>query len=105
MTREAGTSQTEGARLFREAWIGGLHQHFPSEPKVAYVNPWVDTPQRNARPRAAGSVYEPVRQFIEISGGTTARLPREQKSRFAATCWAAQMFKRFDDPKSDCVAD
>jgi hypothetical protein len=52
-----------------------------------------------------GCVYEQARHFIEISGGTTARLSREQKSRFVATCWKAQMFKHFEDPKPGYVAD
>lgn len=42
--RGAGMSQTEGARLFREAWITGVHQHFPGEPKASYVTSWDDTP-------------------------------------------------------------
>ncbi|ROV70163.1 hypothetical protein D3105_02485 [Streptomyces globisporus] len=46
-------------------------------------------------------VRHPTRrqQFIEISGGHAARLSREQKSRFVASCWTAQMFKHFEDPK------
>ncbi|UFQ15223.1 MULTISPECIES: hypothetical protein [Streptomyces] len=96
-------SQTEGARLFREAWITGVRQHFPGEPKAGYVTPWDDTPQWERE--AAGSVYEQVRHFVEISGGTTARLSREQKSRFVATCWTAQMFRHFDEPKPGYVAD
>ncbi|MFD9419129.1 hypothetical protein ACFWC9_31130 [Streptomyces goshikiensis] len=96
-------SQTEGARLFRETWIAGVHQHFPGKPKAGYVTPWEDTPQWERE--AAGSVYDQVRQFIEISGGHTSRLSREQKSRFVATCWTAQMFKHFEDPKPGYVAD
>lgn len=65
-------SQIEGARLFREAWIEGVHQHFPGEPKAGYVTPWDDTPQWERE--AAGAVYKQVRQFIEISNGNTARL-------------------------------
>lgn len=33
-------SQSEGARLFREAWITGVRKHFPGEPKPGYVTPW-----------------------------------------------------------------
>ncbi|TGZ17314.1 hypothetical protein DV517_22870 [Streptomyces sp. S816] len=32
-------SNAEGARLFREAWIAGVRQHFPWEPKAGYVTP------------------------------------------------------------------
>ncbi|WP_406401498.1 hypothetical protein OH805_20760 [Streptomyces sp. NBC_00879] len=96
-------SHEEGARLFREAWIAGVQAHFPGEPKAGYVTPWVDTPQWERE--AAGAVCEQVRQFIEISSGRTARLSREQKSRFVATCWTAQMFKHFEAPKPGYVAD
>ncbi|MET8295451.1 hypothetical protein [Streptomyces sp. NPDC005180] len=96
-------SQTEGARLFREAWIAGVQQHFPGEPKAGYVTPWEDTPQWERD--AAGAVYAQVRQFIDISDGKTDRLSREQKGRFVALCWTAQMFKHFDAPKPGYVAD
>ncbi len=38
-------SSTEGARLFREAWIAGVRRYFPGEPKAGYVMPWEDTAQ------------------------------------------------------------
>ncbi|KOT61238.1 hypothetical protein ADK47_37880 [Streptomyces rimosus subsp. rimosus] len=71
-------SRTEGARLFRDAWIAGVRRHFPGEPKAGYVTPWDDTPQWERE--AAGAVYEQVRRFVEVSGGRTAKLSREQKS-------------------------
>ncbi|MFK8911697.1 hypothetical protein [Streptomyces sp. YS-3] len=98
-----GQGRGQGARVFREAWIAGVHQHFPGEPKAGYVTLWEDTPEWERA--AAGAVYEQVSQFIEVSGGTAARLTREQKSRFVATCWIAQMYKHFEDPKPGYVAD
>jgi hypothetical protein len=95
--------QTEGARLFREAWIAGVRKHFPGEPKSGYVTPWEDTPEWERQ--AARAVYEQVSQFLEISGGHASRLTREQKGWFVATCWTAQMYKQFGDPKSGYVAD
>ncbi|MFI7239572.1 hypothetical protein [Streptomyces cyaneofuscatus] len=62
-----------------------------------------DTPQWERE--AAGAVYEQVRQFVAVSGGRTSRLSREQRGRFVAICWTAQMFKHFDDPKPGYVAD
>ncbi|MDI3422958.1 hypothetical protein [Streptomyces luteolus] len=96
-------SQTEGARLFRESWIAGVRAHFPGEPKPGYVTPWEDTPDWERQ--AAGAVFEQVRQFLELSGGHASRLSREQKSRFVATSWTAQMYRAFDDPKPGYVAD
>jgi len=46
-----------------------------------------------------------VRQFVEVSDGHTSRLSREQKGRLVATCWTAQKFRQFDDPKPGYVAD
>lgn len=96
-------SQIEGARLFREAWIAGVREHFPGEPKPGYVNPWEDTPEWERE--AAGAVYEQVRQFLDLSAGNASRLTPEQKGRFVATCWTAQMYKHFDTPKPGYVAD
>ncbi|MEH0577759.1 MULTISPECIES: hypothetical protein [Streptomyces] len=83
--------------------MAGKPSNWPDPYGAGYVTPWDDTPQWERE--AAGSVYEQVRHFVEISGGTTARLSREQKSRFVATCWTAQMFKHFEDPKPGYVAD
>ncbi|ADI08700.1 hypothetical protein SBI_05580 [Streptomyces bingchenggensis BCW-1] len=96
-------SQIEGARVFREAWIAGVQEHFPGEPKPSYVTPWDDTPEWERQ--AAGSVYEQVHRFLELSGGHASRLSREQKGRFIAICWTAQIFKHFEDPKPSYVAD
>ncbi|MEU8567804.1 hypothetical protein AB0C51_05440 [Streptomyces pathocidini] len=95
-------SQQGGARLFRETWIAGVREHFPGEPKPGYVTPWDDTPEWERQ--AAGAVYEQVAQLFEVSDGQAARLSREQKGRFVATCWTAQMYKHFEDPKPGYVA-
>lgn len=96
-------SETEGARLFREAWIAGVHRHFPGEPKPGYVAPWDETPQWERE--AAGAVATQVRQFVSLSDGAAARLTREQKGRFVAICWTAQMYRHFSEPKPAYVAD
>ncbi|MEW2222412.1 hypothetical protein AB0939_24450 [Streptomyces sp. NPDC006990] len=96
-------TDTEGARLFRETWIAGITKHYPGEPKASYVTPWEDTPDWERE--AAGAVYQQVRHFLDLSGGNAKRLTREQKGRFVATCWTAQMYKHFGDPKPAYVAD
>ncbi|MFI7391605.1 hypothetical protein [Streptomyces tendae] len=90
-------------RFFREAWIAGVTKHYPGEPKPGYVTPWDETPEWERA--AAAAVYGQVRAFIEVSEGHTSRLSREQKGRFVALCWAAQMFRHFKDPKPGYVAD
>ncbi|MFI1963186.1 hypothetical protein ACH429_03450 [Streptomyces pathocidini] len=96
-------AQQDGARLFRETWIAGVREYFPGEPKAGYVTPWDDTPEWERQ--AAGAVYEQVVQFFALSDGQAARLSREQKGRFVATCWTAQMYRHFEDPKPGYVAD
>lgn len=90
-------------RIFREAWIASVLKHFPGEPKSGYVTPWEDTPAWERE--AAATVCEQVRQFLELSAYHAARLSREQKGRFVATCWTAQMYKHFENPKPGYVAD
>lgn len=93
----------EPGRIFREAWISGVRQHFPGEPKASYITPWEQTPDWERQ--AAASVLEQVREFIKASGGNTSKLTREQKGRFVAICWIAQIYKHFDSPKPGYVAD
>lgn len=96
-------SGIDGGKVFREAWIAGVNKHFPGEPKASYVTPWDDTPEWERQ--AAAAVFDQVVQFLELSERNATRLSREQKGRFVATCWTAQMFKHFGDPKPAYVAD
>ena len=93
----------EPGRSFREAWIAGVTKHYPGEPKPGYIAPWGETPEWERQ--AAAAVYGQVRAFIEISDGNTAKLTREQKGRFVALCWIAQIHKHIADPKPSYVAD
>ncbi|WP_330173896.1 hypothetical protein OG875_10130 [Streptomyces sp. NBC_01498] len=93
----------EQGRVFREAWITGVKTHFPGEPKPGYITPWDDTPKWERQ--AAAAVCAQVREFVRISDGNTANLTREQKGRFVATCWIAQIHKHIEVPKPGYVAD
>jgi hypothetical protein len=94
---------SEPGRIFREAWIAGVKRYYPGEPKAGYVAPWEETPDWERA--SATAVYEQVRQFIDVSNGTTAKLSREQKGRFVALCWIGQIYKHIPDPKPAYVAD
>jgi hypothetical protein len=95
--------QVERGRLFREAWIAGVAKYYPGEPKPGYIAPWEDTPDWERD--AAATVYEQVRGFVEAAAGGTAKLTRDQRGRFVALCWVAQIHKHFADPKPAYVAD
>lgn len=75
----------------------------PGEPKPGHVAPWEDTPGWERQ--AAARVFDQVFQFVDVTGGATAKLSREQKGRFVALCWTAQIYKHFPDPKPSYVAD
>ncbi|MET7621593.1 hypothetical protein [Streptomyces sp. NPDC005408] len=94
---------SDDGRIFREAWIAGVKQHYPGEPKPSYITPWGETPEWERQ--AAAAVCVQVRDFIQISDGHTAKLTREQKGRFVATCWIAQIHKHIENPKPGYVAD
>jgi hypothetical protein len=81
----------------------GSKQHYPGDPKPGYSTPWDEAPEWERE--SAAAVCAQVRQFVEISGGTTAKLTRAQKSRFVALCWIAQIYQHIPDPKPGYVAD
>jgi hypothetical protein len=54
---------------------------------------------------SAIAVFQQVRQFVELSAGRTRRLSREQRGRFVALCWIAQIWKHIESPKPSYVAD
>lgn len=93
----------EPGRIFREAWIAGVRKHFPGEPKAGYVVPWEDTPGWERA--AAAAVEGQVREFLAVSDGHAGPLSQEQKGRFVATCWIAQIYRHIEDPKPGYVAD
>ncbi|WUJ74689.1 hypothetical protein OG809_15780 [Kribbella soli] len=93
----------EHGRIFREAWIAGVRKHYPGEPKPGYIAPWEDTPDWERE--SAAAVYDQVRAFVEVSEGKTGKLSREQKGRFVALCWIAQIHRHIPDPKPSYVAD
>jgi hypothetical protein len=103
MTNKETSVSVEQGRVFREAWIAGVKHHYPGEPKPSYITPWDETPDWERQ--SAAAVYEQVRVFVELSGGTTVKLSREQKGRFVALCWIAQIYKHIPDPKPAYVAD
>jgi hypothetical protein len=93
----------EPGRIFRDAWIAGVKQYYPGEPKPGYIAPWDETPDWERQ--SAEAVFHQVQAFVRVSGGQTERLSREQKGRFVAICWTAQIFKHIADPKPGYVAD
>jgi hypothetical protein len=93
----------EQGRVFREAWINGVHRHYPGEPKPGYIAPWEDTPDWERA--AAAAVHDQVRDFVRTSDGATTHLTRPQKGQFVALCWIAQIYKHFPEPKPSYVAD
>ncbi len=95
--------QLAGGQAFRRAWIDGVTQYFPGEPKPAYVAPW-DEIQAWER-EAAATVYHQVRAFLTATDGNAARLTRAQKGQFVALCWTAQIYQRIADPKPSYVAE
>ncbi|MFF4446071.1 hypothetical protein [Streptomyces sp. NPDC001502] len=101
MTKGIGVND-EG-RAFREAWIAGVKKHFPGEPKAGYIAPWDETPEWERE--SAAAVFGQVRDFVQVSSGRTDKLSREQKGRFVALCWIAQIHKHIPDPKPGYVAD
>jgi hypothetical protein len=103
MTCEESSEMQEPGEAFRNAWIAGVQRHYPGEPKQSYVAPWSETAEWERA--AAAAVYGQVQAFVEVSGGQTVNLSREQKGRFVALCWIAQVFKHISDPKPAYVAD
>ncbi|MFJ5233989.1 hypothetical protein ACIQBJ_29310 [Kitasatospora sp. NPDC088391] len=93
---------TDG-QFFREAWIAGVSKYYPGEPKPGYVAPWEETPDWERE--CAAAVFGQVRDFLQVSNGNASKLTREQKGRFVALCWIAQIYKHIENPKPGYVAD
>ena len=92
----------EPGKQFRDAWIAGVHRHYPGEPKPGYVIPWEDTP---AWERACAAATEGlVHALLRSSDYAAVKLTRVQKGQFVAAIWNAQIYRHVADPKPSYVA-
>jgi hypothetical protein len=90
-------------RVFRTAWITGVTEHYPGEPKPGYVAPWEEMPEWEQA--SAIAVYNQIAEFINTTSGATTNLTKEQRGRFVALCWIGQIYKHIPNPKPSYVAD
>lgn len=96
-------SDQEPGRAFREAWIAGVRANYPGEPKPGYVTPWDLTPDWERA--AAAAVETQIRQFAGVASTGVGGLTPDQRGRFVALCWIAQIHQHFAQPKASYVAD
>ncbi|MFQ6327149.1 hypothetical protein ACLMAL_13555 [Nocardia sp. CWNU-33] len=94
---------TDRGRIFRRAWIDGVRSYYPGDPKPGYVAEWEDMPAWEQA--AAIAVYDQVAQFLSATDGSASKLSSEQKGRWIALCWIAQIHKHIPEPKPSYVAD
>jgi hypothetical protein len=94
-----------GGKLFREAWITGVHAHYPGTPKESYIKPW--DRMDDWEQQSAIAVFQQVYGFI-LAGyqhNQSTPLTREQGGRLVRIAWVGQMYKHFPDPKPAYVSD
>jgi hypothetical protein len=101
--REQEQRDVGGHSAVRKRWPPGRPRTSWKRARVASQLHHAETPEWERQ--AAAVVYAHVRDFIKISEGHTAKPTCEQRGRFMATCWTAQMYKHFEDPKPGYVAD
>lgn len=92
----------ELGRTFREAWIEGVKNHFPGDPKPGYVTPWDETPQWEKE--AATAVGQQIHDLLAQSKGAARHLDDESKGQFVSACWITQIHHRVESPKPSYVA-
>lgn len=92
----------EPGQTFREAWIAGVHQHFPGTPKPGYITPWHETAawERDC----AATAEQLVRQLLTSTESAARQLTRQQKSQFVAAVWTACIYQHIPNPKASYIA-
>lgn len=90
----------EPGRLFRAAWINGVHRHHPGEPNPSYTLSYDDAPAWERR--ACAEVWKIVAWLVHAT--MTSALTRKEKSVVIADLWRAEMQAAFDNPKPSYVA-
>lgn len=95
-------SELEPGQAFREAWIAGVRAHFPGEPKPGYVASWERTPEWERA--AAAAVETQIQHMVQVAAVGAMKLTPEQKGRFVALCWTAQIHQHIAEPKDSYVA-
>lgn len=95
--------ENEPGKVFREAWIAGVKKYYPGEPKPGMIAPWEETPDWERQ--SAAAVQQQVVDLIRARAGMASELTRQQKGHFVASCWNAQIYRHFENPKPSYVAD
>ena len=95
----------QGGRLFRTAWVTGVHKYYPGTPKEGYVKPWEQMDEWEQQ--SAIAVYQQVFSFLfaGLQDGQTTTLTREQGGRLIRLAWVGQIYKHIPNPKLSYVGN
>jgi hypothetical protein len=95
----------QGGRFFREAWITGVHKHYPGTPKPGYIAPWEEMPDWEKE--IVTELYQQMQALVLAGTGSTpvTRLTKEQGGRVIRIGWIGQVYKHIPNPKPAYVCD
>ncbi len=98
-------NQEQGGRLFRTAWITGVHKYYPGTPKEGYVKPWEQMDEWEQQ--SAISVYQQVYTFLltGVQEGQQTSLTRNQGSQLVRIAWVGQIYKHIPNPKPSYISN
>jgi hypothetical protein len=89
------------ARLLRQAWIRGVEQYYPGEPKAGYIAEWDNIAEWERE--ALRQLYSHVRNIVEPALKNGVAIPAEHGGHLVSSVWNILMFQLLKEPKPSYV--
>ena len=85
-------------QALREAWIAGVHKHYPGTPSPGYLAPWEETPEWERK--CAAMVEYKVRLNVTTFRAEFGALTDEERGQYIANCWITGVLQHLPNPKA-----
>lgn len=93
--------QDTAARRVRQAWIDGVKEYYPGEPKASYILPWNE--MASWEQEAVRLLTQHVLAILTPLAEQNVRLPREHGGYLVCSVWNTLMFQLLHEPKESYV--
>ncbi|SRR5258707_206782 len=95
------TIEDVAAKRVRQAWIDGVKEYYPGDPKASYILPWNEmTAWEQEAVRLLTQYIQAILAPLATQG---LRLPREHGGYLVCSVWNTLMFQLLREPKASYV--
>ena len=95
------TTEDIAAKRVRQAWIDGVKEYYPGEPKASYILPWGE--MSSWEQEAVRLLTQHVQSILIPLAAQNIQIPREHGGYLVCAIWNTLMFQLLLEPKPSYV--